>query len=78
MPEHSVQILFPFTGTDLSEVFKLEEGLAAAIDESGAGHVDQAGIRLHHTEPLCSAHLRSAKAARSFGGMGLPRMACAR
>jgi hypothetical protein len=40
MLEHSVQIMFPFTGTDLSEVFKLEEALAAAIDESGAGELD--------------------------------------
>jgi hypothetical protein len=40
MPEHSVQIIFPFKGTDLSEVFKLEEALAAAIEESGAGELD--------------------------------------
>jgi hypothetical protein len=40
MPDHCVKLRFPFSGTDLSPIFDLEDALEAAITAAGAGEFD--------------------------------------
>ncbi len=40
MAEHCVQVIFPFTGSDLKPVFALENALRAAIAQSNVGEFD--------------------------------------